>query len=312
MDGRAVIKIVTWNMRDLFLKGARETRLEQFGGILKAIDPDIVCVQEIRGHDPGGSLARLGEAAGLDWRATPGWIDYDDGEMPTAAVGIADSDFHVGLLWRPGITLLPGTFRQIGRGDGGLWHAAASAAFDIGGPVPLTAIACHLDPFRPELRFSEAARIASLAIGKVAIVGGDFNCVSADRRPDGTFYDPDPIEQGGWHDAATFQVNWNDDPDAPTRVDRRAAERLRRAGLVDAAAAVNAPWQPSSGHWPDDPHGPRRVDRILVTVPVRPAVVSHQVINADCDRLQLAFDPGLLSDHLPVMIELDEMLLHSL
>src|SRR5260370_947889 len=116
MDGSGVIKIVTWNMRDLFLDGARETRLADIGGVLKAIDPDIVCVQEIRGHDPGRSLARLGEAAGLDWRATPGWIDYEDGdgEMPTAAVGIGDSGFSVGLLWRPGITPVPGTFRQIG------------------------------------------------------------------------------------------------------------------------------------------------------------------------------------------------------
>src|SRR5882757_9916009 len=52
------------------------------------------------------------------------------GEMPTAAVGIGDSDFHVGLLWRPGVSPVPGTFRQIGRADGGMWLAAASAAFD--------------------------------------------------------------------------------------------------------------------------------------------------------------------------------------
>src|SRR4051794_32364913 len=77
---------------------------------------------------------------------------------------------------------------------------AATIALDVGGPVPLTVITCHLDPFRPETRFAEAARIASLAVGRTAIVGGDFNCVSSELRNDGSFYDPDPLAERGWHD----------------------------------------------------------------------------------------------------------------
>lgn len=296
-----MIRIVTWNLRDLYLAGARETRVETIGTVLKEIDPDVVCVQEIRGSGPDRSLARLGDAAGLDWRATPGWISGDDAEAPTAAIAIGAADFHVGLLWRPGIIPVPGSFRQIGRAQGGLWHAAASIALPVGGPTPLTVVSCHLDPFRPETRFAEAARIASLTAGKTAIVAGDFNGPSADRRPDGTYYDPDPIEQYGWHDAATYQVAWDDDPDAAPRVDRRAAERLRRAGLVDAAAALDAPWQPSCGHWPDDPHGLRRIDRILATATVRPALRSHEVVDTETTRA--------LSDHLPVVVGLDPALL---
>lgn len=297
-----MIKIMTWNLKDLFHAGARETRVETIAEVLKEIDPDIVCVQEIRGHDPGHSLSRLGDAAGLDWRATPGWIDCEDGHgLPTAAVAIGDADFHVGLLWRPGITPVQGSWRQIGRAQGELWHAAAAIALDVGGPVPLTVVCCHLDPFRPEVRFSEAARIASLAAGKTAVVVGDYNGPSADRRTDGSFYDPDPLEQRGWHDAATYQVAWNDDPNASPRVDRRAAERLRRAGLVDAAAALDAPWRPSCGHWPDDPHGPRRIDRILATAAARPALTSYDVVDTDITRA--------LSDHLPVVVELDPALL---
>jgi endonuclease/exonuclease/phosphatase family metal-dependent hydrolase len=150
--------------------------------------------------------------------------------------------------------------------------------------VPLTVVCCHLDPFRPETRFSEAARIASLAAGRTAVVGGDFNGPSADRRADGSFYDPDPIKQHGWHDAATYQVAWDDDADATPRVDRRAAERLRRAGFFDAAVVLDASWQPSCGHWPDDPHGPRRVDRILATASARPALSSYEVIDTEVTR----------------------------
>lgn len=298
-----MIKIVTWNVRDLFLAGARETRVDAIGEVVKEIGADILCVQEIRGGDPGGSLARLGEAAGLDWRAKPGWIDYEDGdaESPTPAVGIGDADFHVGLLWRPEINPVPGSWRQIGRAQGGLWHAAASIALQVGGPVPLSVVCCHLDPFRPEFRFSEAARIASLAAGKTAVACGDFNGPSADRRADGSFYDPDPIEQHGWHEAATYQVAWDDDPNAAPRVDRRAAERLRRSGLVDAAVALDAPWMPSCGHAPDDPHGPRRIDRILATAGTRPALRSYEVVDTAITRA--------LSDHLPVVVGLDPALL---
>jgi endonuclease/exonuclease/phosphatase family metal-dependent hydrolase len=296
-----MIKIMTWNMRDLFLAGARETRLETFGRVLEEIDPDVVCVQEIRGSDPGGCLAKLGQAAGVDWRATPGRFGEDGAELPTAAVGVGDAGFHVGLLWRYGITPVPGSFRQLGRAEGGLWHAAATIALQVGGPVPLTVVSCHLDPFRPEMRFSEAGRIAALAVDEAAVVGGDFNGPSADRRADGSFYDPDPIEQRGWYEGAIFQVVWDEDPDAEARVDRRAAERLRRAGLVDAAAALDAPWQPSCGHWPGDPHGPRRVDRILAKRGVRPALCFYEVVDTETTRA--------LSDHLPVVVGVDPGLL---
>lgn len=133
-----MIKIVTWNVRDLFLAGARERRVEAIGEVLKEIDADIVCVQEIRGGDPGRCLAQLGDAAGLDWRARPGWIDYADGDgkLPTAAVG-GDAGFHVGLLWRPDFSPVAGSWRQIGRAQGGLWHAAASIALQVGAPVAL-------------------------------------------------------------------------------------------------------------------------------------------------------------------------------
>jgi endonuclease/exonuclease/phosphatase family metal-dependent hydrolase len=294
-----MVSIMTWNVRDLFLTGARETRTEAIGAVLKQAGADIVCVQEIRGHDPGYSLSVLAEDSNMDWRATPGWIDYEDGdgEAPTAAVGIGSAGFHVGIMWRNGITPVPDSFRQIGRSDGGLWHAAATITLEVSGPVPLTVICCHLDPFRPELRFSEAARISSLATGKTAVVAGDFNGVSADRRGDGSFYDPDPLVERGWHDAATYQSLWDDDPDAPPRVDRRAAERMRRAGLVDAAVALEAPWQQTTGHFPDDPHGPRRVDRILATASASPALHSYAVIDTAETRA--------LSDHLPVIVELD-------
>ncbi|OLE21295.1 MAG: hypothetical protein AUG49_22410 [Catenulispora sp. 13_1_20CM_3_70_7] len=151
---------------------------------------------------------------------------------------------------------------------------------------------------RPETRFSEAARIASLTGGKTAVVCGDFNGPSSERRPDGTFYDPDPLVERPWHEAVVYQAAWDDDPEAAPRVDRRAAERLRRAGLADVAVALDAPWQATTGHWPADPHGPRRIDRILVSARMLPALRSYHVVDGrQCREL---------ADHLPAVAEFDQ------
>ena len=296
-----MITVMTWNVQDLFLHGGRERRVEAVAAVIREVDPDVLCVQEIRGYGPQHSLRQLADAAGMDCRAVPG--DYrwsDDGDITEDVVAIAtgDADFHLGLMWRPGITPVRGSWRQIGRAEGGLWHAAGTVSLQVGGPVPLTVVTCHLDPFRPEVRFSEAARIASLVVAKTALVAGDFNGLSSDRRADGSFYDPDPLSERGWYPEAVFQVEWDDDPDAPARTSRRAAERLRRAGLVDAACALDAPWQSTSGHWDGDPHGPRRVDRILLTERARPALVGYRVFDSDTARS--------LSDHLAVVVELDQ------
>jgi exonuclease III len=84
-------------------------------------------------------------------------------------------------------------------------------------------------------------------------------------------------------------------------VDRRAAERLRRAGLIDAACHLGVPWEASSGHWPGDPHGPRRVDRFLASADLAAGLATHRVW-----RTPAALG---LSDHLPVVIGLDEVAL---
>ena len=315
-----MIRIMTWNLLDLFLDSARETRVEAIAEVLKYADPDMVCVQEIRGHHPEDSLARLANAAGLDCAAVPGSTPWnEDGDVWPAkrAIAVGDADFHVGIMWRHGIVPVPGTWRQVGRATGGLWHAAASIGLDVGAAVPLWLVNCHLDPFRPEMRFSEAARIVSLTGGKTAVVCGDFNGISSERRADGTFYDPDPLVERSWHEAALFQAAWDDDPDAPLRTDRRAAERLRRAGLADVACALDAPWQATTGHWPADPHGPRRIDRILATAGAVPALRSYQVLDnqrwrglsdfSEQGRQQIRIEE--LSDHLPVVVELDETIL---
>jgi endonuclease/exonuclease/phosphatase family metal-dependent hydrolase len=72
---------------------------------------------------------------------------------------------------------------------------------------------------------------------------------------------------------------------------------LLGGGLRDAAAIIDAPWQPSCGHWADDPFGPRRVDGIRVTAQVAPAVTGVETIRSDL--------APRASDHLPVVVTVD-------
>ena len=83
------------------------------------------------------------------------------------------------------------------------------------------------------------------------------------------------------------------------RGDRSAGEVLWAGGLHDAAAALEASWQPTVGHHPDDPYGvrgvSRRIDAVRVTGRVLGALRSHHVTDTE--------DARRASDHLPVTTE---------
>jgi hypothetical protein len=98
----------------------------------------------------------------------------------------------------------------------------------------------------------------------------------------GEFYDPEPYEEqepGLPHQL--FQVRWNDDPTATPIVDRRAAEKLRRAGLVDAAWHLGAPWAPTTGHHASEPHGDRRIDGWRISAAARERMTGIEVAKTD-------------------------------
>ncbi|WP_367435187.1 hypothetical protein [Streptomyces celluloflavus] len=137
---------------------------------------------------------------------------------------------------------------------------------------------------------------------------GDFNGLSAARRQRKwwqlpRFYDAEPyLKQDP--DDLEFQVQ-------PGKIGRKQlADRrqtqvlLRRDYMVDAAAYLNAPWDPTVGHWEDgrgdpDPWGRRRIDLILATRPVAPALISYATHRSSAgDRASdhrspfTEFDPG--------------------
>jgi hypothetical protein len=219
------------------------------------------------------------------------------GSAGSTAVAATPSGFNVGLLWRSGIRPVPGSRRAYGR-PGDLWHGLVMVTLDVGAPVPVRFASYHADPFRPDRRFSDAIRVARTVRGQLPVViGADWNNVSADRRPGGEHYDADPFHGSGFYPELMHQIAWSDDADAPPRVDRRSTEVLRRCGLHDAAAILNAPWQPTTGHWPGGRFPNRRIDAIRVNEWVLPALREHRVVDTDLTRAA--------SDHLPVVVTLD-------
>ncbi|MFJ8752056.1 endonuclease/exonuclease/phosphatase family protein [Streptomyces sp. NPDC102441] len=285
----------TYNLLDFT---GRDDRTDHLRQAVAEAQPDVLAVQEIVADTAAGAarlLHQLADSLGLlcavDTRGTE-------------ALASGQHRYHVGLLWRPGITPVREGWRAFEGGD--FHHALARLQLDVGAREPVTFASYHADPFRPARRFDEAHRVVAALTRPPghAAIGGDFNSISADRTAHGDYYDPDPYAHQEWYDDLLYQAEWNDDPDAPHHVDRRAAQALRRGGLLDAAAEFDAPWQPTTGHWPvADPFGSRRIDMIRTTRHLGPALAGYRVLRT----------PAALSasDHLPVSIDLEPALISS-
>lgn len=207
---------------------------------------------------------------------------------------------HVGLLWTPDVEQVPGSLRAY-ESSNDFWHTLVMADFDTGAPAPTRWCSYHTAPFRPERRLQEPHRVLSLfqepdAVGGVA---ADWNSISADLRPDGSYYDPGPYLDRD-HRKLRYQVSFDpNDADAPKLTDWRAGEFLRRepGGLHDTAAVLDTPWQWSCGHWvgaqgkPDD-FGRQRINTLRVTENVAATARAHTI----------RYGPGseAASDHLLV------------
>jgi hypothetical protein len=216
----------------------------------------------------------------------------------------ARSRHHVGVLWRPDRAQL------LGWQDYSHWpalhHALGVATLDLRAAQPWRVAATHLNPADPTARFVEAGHIAMAGLGNPEVptlLGGDFNAAGAEPALDTSgaegsdasgFYDPEPYrdqEPGAAHQL--HQVLWDDDPHAPPRLDRRALERLRRAGLVDVAWHLRVPWQPTTGYHPADPHRDRRPDGWRASAAALPHITGYRV------------EDDIGSDHRPVTITVD-------
>jgi hypothetical protein len=115
----------------------------------------------------------------------------------------------------------------------------------------------------------------------------DTNSFGADPE-----YDGEPDWSALAPERISRHVRWNDDPTVPPVADRRPAQLMQRSGFHDAAPTLGVPWQATGGHRGD---WRRREDVFWTTRPA--ALRGYRVIDTAAARA--------LSDHLPIVVELD-------
>jgi endonuclease/exonuclease/phosphatase family metal-dependent hydrolase len=292
----AVVRFATYNTLNLFESDSPDERerYDRVVEVIRGLNADVVAVQEIIAPDVETAAARLRTLAddvGMECAYEP--------DRPAIAAG--RQRFHVGLLWRAGLSVVPGSFRVYGAAD--FWHALAKITFVIDGRRVQHA-SHHATPFGRRMRADQMERVVAVMTrtegGPPRLVGADWNCISADRRSDGSYYDPDPYADSEWYPELIHQTVWGYDERGRRwhRADREPGEVLCAGGLADAAVVLDRQWEATVGHWKtDNPFGSRRIDGVRVTAEVVPALRTIEVTRTD-----LAISA---SDHLPVTVTYD-------
>jgi hypothetical protein len=284
-----LVRFLTCNPRDLYRRAGEteESRYAMIEALIRELDPHILAIQELPGHSDERALAgirRLAEATGLRYVMR----GYHGQPIHTVARGNHD-DLALGLLWREGIEPVPGSWRVA---TTGFWHALAGATFRVDG-VPIDHWCYHAPPpvgRSAEIviaeRIAEAHKVATIIsrAGRTpyGVIGADWNALGADFVGQ-RYYDPEP--EGYLTSVASLAL------------DRRPGAVLRDKGLVDAAAALQSPWEATTGHWPAEEYGSRRIDIVRVTDTMVPALRWCRVIDTP--------DARRLSDHLWVEVRYD-------
>jgi endonuclease/exonuclease/phosphatase family metal-dependent hydrolase len=298
------VRFGTYNLLDLFAADTAEHQrhYETVAGVIAGLDADVLAVQEILAPDAETAARRLRQLAddtGLNCEL-PGPGASSGSE---AAIAFGGHGYHVGLMWRDGIEPVPGSLRCYGGRD--FWHGLALLTLDVGGAL-IRHGSFHASPFGRRLRVDQNERLVAAVTRPrgepPVLVGADWNTESADRRPDGTLYEPgDPYAGLEWFADMIYQCRWDYDEHGRRRpqADREPGDVLWAGGLHDAAAVTGATWQPTTGHHLSDAYGvrgvSRRIDAVRVTGELIPALRTHRVI--DTARTRSA------SDHLPVLVE---------
>ncbi|WP_428963048.1 endonuclease/exonuclease/phosphatase family protein [Micromonospora fluostatini] len=301
------LRFATYNLLDLSLapESAQEgERQRQVIQTIRAIKPDVIAVQELK-CPPGRAgrlVAEVGERTGLT--ATV----QESAGRAVHAVAVGDHTLHVALLWRPGLTPLPETFRTYSpavhhhggwRGVG--YGSLVRLGFAVAGRA-MTFASYHAPAFGRHRRLDQAETTlaAVTASAGPVLVGSDFNAVGA-ARVNGDFYDPDPYTGHLWWPDLVHQCHEPTHPGTNHRADRRPAAVWEAGGLYDVAAHTRRPWQATTGHWPSCPYSvrgiARRIDMVHATAPVLRAVSGVAVVDTPVSRAA--------SDHLPVVVDLD-------
>ena len=299
------VRFGTYNLLDLFGADTAEGRehYEAVAAVIRALDTDVLAVQEILAPDAATAAERLRRlAADVGLRCE---VPGPDGGAETA-LAFGGHGYHVGLMWRDGIEPVPGSLRCYGGRD--FWHGLALLVLDVGG-TRIRHGSFHATPFSPGLRADQNERLVAAITrtdgGTPALVGADWNAECADRISAGDtweLYEPaDPYAGAEWFADLIYQCQWDYD-ERGRRIhwaDRRPGDVLWAGGLHDAAAVTGVRWQATTGHHPDDVYGAhgirRRIDAVRVTGPLVPALRAHHVHDTASARAA--------SDHLPVTVE---------
>ncbi|MCK9898412.1 endonuclease/exonuclease/phosphatase family protein [Frankia sp. AgB32] len=199
--------------------------------VIRGLDADVLAVQEIIAPDVETAAARLrtlADDSGMDCAYEPG----------RAAIAAGRQRFHVGLLWRPGLTVVPGSFRVYGAAD--FWHAPARIIFEVDGRW--VQHASHRGtPFGRHMRADQMERVVAVMTRPEnrppGLVGADWNCIGADRRTDGAYYDADPYADSAWYADLIYQTVWGYDEQG-RRPRSSASSGAEVIAMVSAAGAA--------------------------------------------------------------------------
>lgn len=239
----------------------RKAQLE----IIRAVDPDVLLLQEAKDYPTQGGLLLHATERALGMR----------GFLAEAQTGQ-----HTVAFLKP--HLQPISFE----GDGvHFHHAAAILRFEAPQfDMPVTAISVHLCPHGPRIRLREASYLVGHADPDgFAMLAGDFNSVSPD--------DPEP--EGLDTLPAHYRTRYVDEDG---RADRSTLKLLAQAGWIDlgSLAEDRTPTVPGAG-FENTEFVPFRSDYVMVTPPLARRFRSYGVMLGPLtDRA---------SDHYPLLVE---------
>jgi endonuclease/exonuclease/phosphatase family metal-dependent hydrolase len=303
------VRFATYNLLDLFDAdtAAEQDRYRQVQEVIGGLAADVLAVQEIRAPQAEAARTRLRQlAADAGMKCV---VPGPDEEPGRTALANGTRGYYCGLLWRPEIEPVPGSFREAPAGR--LWHGAGWLTLDLGG-IRVRHATFHATPFGRRLRADQNELLLAMLRtgpdrGLPLLIGADWNTESADRILDEAsgnlvLYEPgDPFADVTWYEGLIHQCDWDYDIRGRRRhwADRRPGDVLFAGGLSDAAAVLRAPWQPTVGHFAADGYGSRgirrRIDAIRVTRQVVPALRAYHVTDTEVARAA--------SDHLPVCVD---------
>lgn len=283
------MKVLTWNPLDYgrWRSGAEIARCSKVPEIIASERPDLVCIQEIMCDEAG--YVELAWQTGLECHIPV------SGSEPVVALAPGRDRRGVGLMWNPGtMTPVPDSRHTFEKTP--MTQGMVVADFTVGGKS-LTAASTHFTArCGPNVRYTEAV-IATrwlYSANENALVGADWNCVSAARRRHGYPYDHDPFADLPWREDFISSCRWDD---LGHWADRTPMEVMERGGLHDLTAELGGPWQRTVGYWKPTSIE-KRIDGVRATRAVVKAARSSRTIDTEETRS--------VSDHLPVVYEIDE------